>query len=84
MDGTRLALCSLHHALFDLGVLGLMPDLRIQVSQMYVARSKAGQTVDALHGQPLAAPRPGRPAVDPDFVVWHGLQVFKRPGAHAA
>jgi putative restriction endonuclease len=79
-----LALCSLHHALFDLGVLGLMPDLRIQVSQMYVARSKAGQTVDALHGQPLAAPRPGRPAVDPDFVVWHGLQVFKRPGAQAA
>jgi putative restriction endonuclease len=49
-----------------------------------VARSKAGQTVDALHGQPLVAPRPGRPAVDPDFVVWHGLQVFKRPGAQAA
>jgi putative restriction endonuclease len=27
-----LALCALHHALFDLGVLGLTPELRIQVS----------------------------------------------------
>ncbi|WP_374196698.1 phosphorothioated DNA-binding restriction endonuclease [Streptomyces sp. ISL-96] len=79
-----LALCSLHHTLFDLGVIGLMPDLRIQVSQMYVARSQAGQTIDALHRQPLSTPQPGRPAVDPDFVVWHGSQVFKRPGAQAA
>ena len=42
-----LALCSLHHTLFDLGVLGLLPDLRIQVSQLYVARSPAGQAIDA-------------------------------------
>ncbi|MYY81475.1 restriction endonuclease [Streptomyces sp. SID335] len=79
-----LALCSLHHTLFDLGVLGLLPDLRIQVSQMYVARSPAGQTIDALHNRPLATPRPGRPAVDVQFVLWHGQQVFKRPGALAA
>ncbi|MFD9905752.1 phosphorothioated DNA-binding restriction endonuclease [Streptomyces sp. NPDC059063] len=79
-----LALCSLHHALFDLGALGLLPDLRIQVSPLYVARGRAGQAVDALHGQPVTAPRPGRPAVDPQFVLWHGLQVFKRPGAQTA
>jgi len=79
-----LALCSLHHTLFDLGVLGLMPDLHIQVSQMYVARSQAAKAIDALHGEQLALPRPGRPAVGPDFVVWHGLQVFKRPGAQVA
>ncbi len=79
-----LALCSLHHTLFDLGVLGLLPDLRIQVSRLYVARSRSGQTVDALHGRPVAAPGPGRPAVDPKFVLWHGQQVFKRPGTQAA
>jgi len=79
-----LALCSLHHTLFDLGVLGLLPDLRIQVSQLYVARSAAGQTIDALHGQPVAKPRPGRPTVDVRFVHWHERQVFKRPGAQAA
>ncbi|MGW7542168.1 phosphorothioated DNA-binding restriction endonuclease [Streptomyces sp. NPDC054770] len=79
-----LALCSLHHSLFDLGVLGLLPDLRIQVSQLYVARSVAGQAIDALHGQLVATPRPGRPTIDPKYVLWHGGQVFKGPGAQAA
>lgn len=79
-----LALCSLHHTLFDLGVLGLTSALHIQVSQSYIARSQAGRTIDALHGQPISAPRPGLPGVDPDHVVWHGLQVFKRPATHAA
>ncbi|MFJ3162595.1 phosphorothioated DNA-binding restriction endonuclease [Streptomyces kanasensis] len=79
-----LSLCSLHHALFDLGVLGLLPDLRIQVSELYVARGPAGRAVDDLHGRPVAAPRPGRPTVDPRFVLWHGRQVFKRPGTQAA
>ncbi|MFF8841918.1 phosphorothioated DNA-binding restriction endonuclease [Streptomyces sp. NPDC015127] len=79
-----LALCSLHHTLFDVGVLGLLPDLRIQVSQLYVARSQSGQAIDALHGQPVGHPRPGRPTIDPTFVLWHGQQVFKRPGAQVA
>ena len=79
-----LALCSLHHTLFDLGVLGLRPDLRIQVSQLYVARTPAGQAIDALHGRPLATPRPGRPALDAAYVRWHEQQVFKSPHAQAA
>ncbi|MET8011183.1 phosphorothioated DNA-binding restriction endonuclease [Streptomyces sp. NPDC005271] len=76
-----LALCSLHHTLFDLGVLGLLPGLRIQVSPLYVTRSAAGKAVYALHGEPVATPRPGQPVVDAAFVLWHGRQVFKRPGA---
>ncbi|MFF9126329.1 phosphorothioated DNA-binding restriction endonuclease [Streptomyces sp. NPDC014889] len=79
-----LALCSLHHTLFDLGVLGLLPDLRIQVSQLYVARSTAGRAIDALHCQRAAAPRPGRPVVAAQYLDWHGRQVFKPPGAQAA
>ena len=38
-----LALCALHHALFDLGVLGLTAELQIRVSSLYVARSDAGR-----------------------------------------
>ncbi|MFE7214737.1 phosphorothioated DNA-binding restriction endonuclease [Streptomyces sp. NPDC001698] len=79
-----LALCSLHHTLFDLGVLGLLPDLRIQVSQLYVARSTAGRAMDVLHGQQAAAPRPGRPTIASQYLDWHEQQVFKRPGAQAA
>ena len=38
-----LALCALHHALFDLGVLGLTAERRIRISDLYVARSEAGR-----------------------------------------
>jgi putative restriction endonuclease len=79
-----LALCSLHHALFDLGVLGITEDRRIRVSSLYVARNQAGQAVDALAGRPLLAPRPRQPAVDVIFISWHHLQVFKHHPAEPA
>jgi len=55
-----LALCALHHVLLDLGVLGLTPERRVRVSALFVARSEAGQALDALAGRPLLVPR--RPA----------------------
>ncbi|HEX5566063.1 MAG TPA: HNH endonuclease [Streptomyces sp.] len=73
-----VALCALHHALFDLGALGLTPGLRIRVSPRYTARSRVGRAVDALDGTALARPRPGRPAVDEVFVAWHDRAVFKQ------
>jgi putative restriction endonuclease len=72
-----LALCALHHALFDLGVLGITEDRRIRVSSLYVARNEAGQAVDALAGKPLLAPRPLQPPVAIVYVTWHRRQVFK-------
>ncbi len=72
-----LALCALHHALFDLGVLGISDDRRIRVSSLYVARSEAGRAIDALAGQPLLTPRPRQPAVDIIHITWHAVQVFK-------
>ena len=79
-----LALCALHHALFDLGVLGLTGECRIRVSGLYVARSDAGRAVDRLAGQALIAPRPGQPVVELGHISWHGRQVFKGADAEAA
>jgi putative restriction endonuclease len=79
-----LALCALHHALFDLGVLGLTTDLRIRVSSLYVARSDAGRAVDLLAGRALLVPRPGQPVVELDHIGWHHRQVFKGADAEAA
>lgn len=73
-----VALCALHHALFDLGALGLTAGLRIRVSLRYTARSRVGRAVDALDGTALARPRPGRPTVDEVFVAWHDRAVFKQ------
>jgi putative restriction endonuclease len=72
-----LALCALHHTLFDLGVLGITEDRRIRVSSLYVARNEAGLAVDALAGKPLLIPRPQLPVVDIIHISWHQDQVFK-------
>jgi putative restriction endonuclease len=72
-----VALCVLHHALFDLGVLGLTSDHRIRVSGLYVARNEAGRAVHGLVDRPLIAPQPGQPRIDVSYVNWHIKQVFK-------
>ena len=72
-----LALCALHYALFDLGVVGITEDRRISVSGLYVARNEAGRAVDELAGKPLLIPRPRRPKVDVIYIAWHNRQVFK-------
>jgi putative restriction endonuclease len=71
-----LALCVLHHKLFDLGVLGLDHGLRVLVSAVFTARTEAGRAVYALHGRKLT-PRPGTVVPADEHVSWHAREVFK-------
>lgn len=63
--------------LFDLGLLGLTPDLTIMVSDLYVANTPAGRQVHALATRPLAEPQQHHQRVVTPHVVWHASQVFK-------
>jgi putative restriction endonuclease len=70
-----LALCAVHHALFDLGVLGLTAELRIRVSSLYVARSDAGRrVVDDLLGRARGALASGPGSVH--VVVMPGRHLY--------
>jgi putative restriction endonuclease len=71
-----LALCALHHKLFDLGALGLDLDLRVLVSAVFTARTSAGRAVYELHGR-LLCPRPGTITPSADHITWHTREVFK-------
>lgn len=71
-----LALCALHHKLFDRGVLGLDAELRLRVSAHFTARTAVGRQVYDLHSQPLR-PRPGTPLPAGEHVAWHSAEVFK-------
>jgi putative restriction endonuclease len=71
-----MALCSLHHKLFDRGLLGLDDDHAVVVSQRFSARTPVGRTVYDLHGQPLR-PRRGTPLPAGQHVAWHREQVFQ-------
>lgn len=72
-----LALCVLHHKLFDRGVLGLDRSLRIEVSAEFTARSTAGRAVYELHGRRLRGGRPGTPGPAFSHLDWHRREVFK-------
>jgi putative restriction endonuclease len=71
-----LALCVLHHKLFDLGVLGLDTLLRIHVSAVFTARTSAGRALYDLHGRELK-PRLGTAVPAAAHVSWHRREVFK-------
>jgi putative restriction endonuclease len=71
-----LALCSLHHKLFDRGMLGLDGDLAVVVSRRFSARTSNGRAVYDLHGQRLR-PRPGTALPAAIHVRWHTEQVFQ-------
>ncbi|NUR03634.1 MAG: restriction endonuclease [Streptomyces sp.] len=82
-----LCLCSLHHKLFDKGVLGIGDGHRILVSQRFVGHSAAARDhVVALAGRPLIGPQPGAAPVAEAHRSWHTTQVFHgtpRPGTAA-
>jgi putative restriction endonuclease len=71
-----LALCMLHHKLFDRGMLGLDENFAVVVSRRFSARTPHGRAVYELHGHRLA-PRPGTPLPADPHVRWHTEQVFQ-------
>lgn len=75
-DDNGLALCSLHHKLFDRGALGLTSEHRIQVSGHFSARTDEARRVYDLHDRQLR-PRPGTALPAAPYVEWHTHQVFK-------
>lgn len=73
----ELCLCSLHHKLFDKGVLGIGDGHRILVSQQFIGRSQAAREhVTALAGRPLMGPQPGTRPIAEAHRSWHTSQVF--------
>ena len=73
-----VCLCSLHHKLFDRGVLGLDTDHLILVSDRFRGTSSfAQQMVWGLAGQSLRPPQPGREHVHVDHIAWHRKEVFR-------
>jgi putative restriction endonuclease len=71
-----MALCSLHHKLFDRGALGLDQEYRILVSAVYSARTEAAKRVYDLQSRPLR-PRRGTALPAVDHVAWHCKEVFR-------
>ena len=75
-----LALCALHHRLFDRGALGLDEQLRILVSQHVMLREDESPVpVKDLVGAPMRRPQPGYKPPAVSFVRWHYRNLFIGP-----
>ncbi|QNP71767.1 HNH endonuclease [Streptomyces roseirectus] len=73
-----LCLCSLHHKLFDKGVLGFDAGYRILVSPVFSGGTAAAEAqVTGLAGRSLIGPRVGERAVAAGYREWHVEQVFR-------
>jgi len=75
-----LALCSIHHKLLDLGVVGLTSDRTIAVSQRFTGTGESAERlVLSLSRAPLLGPQPGAAPAGKDHIKWHQSQVFHGP-----
>ncbi len=75
-----IALCTLHHKLFDLGAFTLDEDRQFLVSEKVVGTDGFDLWLERFHGDTIN--RPVRAVYEPgvDYIAWNHEQVFKSPG----
>ncbi len=74
-----LSLCTLHHKLLDIGVVGLTTDKRVLVSQDFQGSGEATQTVRALSGLQLPDTQDPKDLPSVEYIEWHADEVFRSP-----
>ena len=70
-----LALCALHHRLFDHGAITVLEDHRVRVATA-LSGSSARELLEGLDGRPVRLPVDGRLRPRPGHLHWHHAQVF--------
>jgi len=71
-----LALCSLHHKLFDRGAFSLDEDLRLLVSESAHGSGGFDHWLMQFHGKRIQRPQRTRYMPDHEYRAWHVREVF--------
>ncbi|MCA1060289.1 HNH endonuclease [Rossellomorea aquimaris] len=74
-----IALCSLHHKLFDRGVFTFTPERRMVVSQDAHGSNGFEEWLMRFNGQAVREPIQSYYQPDRSFIDWHISEVFKGP-----
>lgn len=77
-----LALCSLHHKLFDRGAFTLSTEQQIEVSQHMTGGDSTSRWMTSFHGQPVRIPDDPSQRPHSDYVEWHRAEVFHGPARY--
>jgi putative restriction endonuclease len=75
-----IALCSLHHKMFDLGGFTVLRDRTLVVSEEVSGGQRADGLLRAFHGERLAETQRVEYQPGEEFVEWHQKERFKKPG----
>lgn len=79
-----VALCALHHKVFDLGTFTISRRRAIEVSEQVHGTTGLAETLLRFHGQPLRPPVNPAYAVHERYLLWHERQVFRGPARYHA
>ena len=82
VENNGIALCALHHKLFDRGAFTLSEDLRMRVSDRANGTAGFGAWLMDFHGKTIRAPQQPDYYPDPGFVDWHVREVFQGKGRY--
>jgi len=77
-----LALCILHHKLFDRGAFTISRDRQVQVSEYAYGSTGFAEWLLAFHGKPLRPPHSPHYAPKEEYLHWHLHQVFRGPARY--
>jgi putative restriction endonuclease len=81
-EDNGLALCVLHHKLFDLGAYTLTPDRVLMVSDQAHGTAGFQEALLSYHGRAVLAPQRPEWCPEPAFLDWHAREVFKGKARH--
>lgn len=79
VEENGIALCSLHHKLFDRGVFTINNDCRMIVSQDAHGTNGFDEWLMRYHGNEILKPIEASYYPKDDFIYWHVKEVFKGP-----
>ena len=79
-ENNGLALCTMHHKLFDRGVFTISDSMTVMVSEDAHGSKGFQEWVMAFHGKKINPPLRDYYFPDEQFVTWHVKEVFQSPG----
>lgn len=80
VENNGLALCCLHHKLFDRGVFTVTNQRQVVVSEQAVGTGGFDNWVLGFHGHQLALPVRNEFEPSCEYTEWHTREVFQGPG----
>lgn len=79
IESNGIALCSMHHKLFDRGVFTISPSREFRVAEMAHGTNGFDEWLMRYHGKKIRGPV--NPGYEPakNYVLWHVREVFRGP-----